>query len=160
MTLEAINKGEREETRAVLLRCCGSEQWAEQILDRRPFQNTEAILAAAESVWWSLAARDCLQAFAAHPRIGAKKLSEWCAREQSGLDSTSERVLERLARGNEAYEERFGWIFLINASGKDGSEILRLMESRLANESDVELRIAAGEQAQIISIRLRRLLGL
>ncbi len=158
MTLQQLNTADYAEALAALLLCCGSNKWGEEMLSRRPFQNREALLSAAESVWNALEPADWLQAFSAHPKIGAKKLADWCSQEQSGLASTPEPLLERLRSGNETYEKRFGWIFLVNASGKSGSEMLALLETRLQNDSDEELGIAAGEQAKITGLRLQRLL--
>ena len=166
MTLHEFNAADETVARAVLLRCCGSKQWAERMLARRPFHNHETLLSLAESVWWTLEPADWLEAFSAHPRIGdqktagEKKLSDWCSQEQSGLNSAADPILERLAEGNQHYEQRFGWIFLVNATGKTAPAMLDLLHLRLKNESAEELRVAAGEQAEITKLRLNRLLTL
>ena len=114
---------------------------------------------ASESIWWTLTPSDWLEAFSAHPRIGERSLSKWSSDEQSGVDGAQAEVLARLARGNQEYERRFGWIFLVNATGKTAPEMLQVLQSRLSNEEGAELRIAAGEQAKITKLRLEKLLS-
>lgn len=160
MTINEFNAADEAVARAALLRCCGSKQWTAAILARRPFTDRETLLSTAESVWSALAPSDWLEAFSAHPKIGEKKLSSWCAQEQSGLNSAADQVLERLANGNQEYERRFGWIFLINATGKTAPETLDSLHARLKNESAEEFRIAADEQAKITKLRLKKLLHL
>ena len=158
MTLEAFNTAEEAAARVALLRCCGSKQWADSMLARRPFYDGATLLSSAESVWWALESSDWLEAFSAHPKIGEKKLTEWAAQEQSGVGSSSTPILEGLANGNKEYEHRFGWIFLVHATGKTAAEMLELLNARLTNESAQELRTAAREQAKITELRLNKLL--
>ncbi len=163
MTFEQFNIAEVEAASAPLLTCCGSKTWAEEVLARRPFQSREALLAAAETVWWRLDPSDWLEAFSAHPKIGASKngdksMSKWSSQEQSGMDHATLETLDRLAQENQEYERRFGWIFLVNATGKSAPEMLHLLQSRMKNERAGELRIAAGEQAKIMRLRLNKLL--
>lgn len=160
MTLREFNAADDATARAALLRCCGSKQWAERILVARPFRDPETLLSFARSVWWTLDPTDWLQAFSAHPKIGDKKLAGWASQEQNGVHSAPSQILEALARGNEEYENKFGCIFLINAAGKTAPEMLHALHTRLANGSAEELRVAAGEQAKITSLRLHKLLGL
>ena len=114
----------------------------------------EDLFADADAVWWALEPGDWLEAFAGHPRIGAKKLSGWESVDRSGVGAAPE-----LAQLNAEYERRFGWIFLINATGKTAPEMLDALRARLQNTPEEELRIAAGEQAQITRLRLGKLLG-
>jgi OHCU decarboxylase len=158
VTFQEFNAADEAVARAALLRCCGSKQWAEGILARRPFYDLETLLSIAESVWWTLGPSDWLEAFAAHPKIGDKKLSAWSSQEQGGINSAPDQVLERLANGNQEYERRFGWIFLVNATGKTAPEMLDALSARLENGSAEELRVAAGEQAEITKLRLNKLL--
>ena len=163
MTIEQLNTAEPEAVREQLLRCCGSNAWAAGILARRPFRNREELFEAAESVWCRLSPSDWLEAFSAHPKIGVRKngsgaISRWSSEEQSGVDGAGFDIVERLAKANNEYESRFGWIFLISATGKSATEILHELELRLNNESVEELRVAAGEQAKITRIRLNKLL--
>ncbi|MGA8594425.1 MAG: 2-oxo-4-hydroxy-4-carboxy-5-ureidoimidazoline decarboxylase [Bryobacteraceae bacterium] len=158
MTLQEFNRADTDVARLALLRCCGSKRWVEQILAGRPFDDFEALLSTAQSTWWALGPSDWLEAFSVHPKIGDKKLSDWSSQEQDGVDSASNQVLERLATGNEEYERRFGWIFLVNATGKTAPEILDLLNARLKNGKTQELHAAAGEQAKITKLRLNKLL--
>lgn len=151
MTLDEID-------RSTLMRCCGSTRWVDGMLMRQPFIDREMLVSAAESVWWNLGPSDWLEAFSAHPEIGAKKLSGWCSQEQSGVESAANGTLARLAEANGHYKDRFGWIFLINATGKTATELLEALIARLNNGQDEELRVAAAEQAKITKLRLEKLL--
>ena len=113
----------------------------------------------AETTWWGLETQDWLEAFSHHPRIGAKKVEAvWAKAEQDGVKSASKQVLQTLAEQNHAYERRFGHIFLVCATGKSADEMLAVLRSRIGNDPDAELRVAAGEQAKITAIRLKKLL--
>ena len=131
----------------------------------RPFASDEQLLAAAGEIWNRLAPEDCLEAFAAHPRIGdvgalqAKFAATraWASAEQAGVAAASQDVLQRLLALNREYEWRFGYIFIVCATGKTANEMLAILESRLPNEPLAELRVAAAEQLKITQIRLRKL---
>jgi OHCU decarboxylase len=158
VTLDELNTSDEASGRTALMRCCGSVHWADAILARRPFATQRVLEDAATEVWWELTTDDWREAFHAHPKIGSRQTAGWSSGEQSGVASASERVLEELAKGNAAYEQRFGWIFLVNATGKSAADILRILKDRLYNDTSAELRVAAGEQAAITRIRLRKLL--
>ena len=158
MTLHELNTADESLARGALLRCCGSRRWADQMLTGRPY-DLVALLGAASSVWWSLDSSDWLEAFSAHPAIGERlKAPTWSSAEQRGVESADPTTLEHLASVNQAYQQRFGWIYIVNATGKSAREMLALAETRLANEPAHELRIAAAEQAKITSLRLQKLL--
>jgi OHCU decarboxylase len=157
MTFAQFNAADPLEVRGALLRCCGSKRWVEKLEPHRPFQDFDALQAAAEAEWWTLKPADWLEAFSAHPKIGENTNSRWSAGEQSGVASATPTILQRLAEANEEYEDRFGWIFLVNATGKSAAEMLDLLESRLKNEAAQELRVAAAEQAKITRLRLNKL---
>lgn len=145
--------------------CCGATVWAEQVADRRPFASVDDLRAAADEVWVGLDRRDRLEAFAAHPRIGEREAARptgatarrWSDREQAGVADADRTAL---AEVNRAYEDRFGWVFLICASGLDGETILARARERLGNDPDTELGIAAEEQRRITQLRIDRLLGM
>ncbi len=166
MNLEQFNSLSTDEAFEALFRCCGSTAWAEAMDSERPFESRAALVERAESLWWSLDKKDWLEAFDAHPKIGdidslREKYSasrSWSEGEQQGVEGASEQILTRLAEANEEYEERFGYIFIVCATGKSAGEMLSILEDRLPNEPDEELRIAAGEQAKITEIRLNKLL--
>ena len=126
--------------------------------DARPFTSLDVLLATAERLWWSLDPADWQEAFAAHPRIGERASSTWSAEEQSRAASIAADVKERLTRENKTYEGRFGYTFIVSATGKTAGEMLTLLERRLENAPDDELQIAAGQQRRITGLRLRKLL--
>jgi OHCU decarboxylase len=155
-----------EAAREELLKCCGAMRWAETIEQNRPYENLEQLIKYSNETWWALDQSDWLEAFRSHPRIGEKKTAEfvavqsqqWSAQEQQGVQHAASEVVEKLANLNREYEEKFGFIFIVCATGKSSNEILALLEQRLNNESEVELPIAAAEQAKITELRLRKLL--
>jgi 2-oxo-4-hydroxy-4-carboxy-5-ureidoimidazoline decarboxylase len=165
--LSRLNERAAVEAREELRRCCGASRWAEAMIARRPFRDREALLAAADEVWWGLDESDWREAFAHHPKIGDKaglgtrfaSTRRWAEGEQAGAVGASEEVLDGLAAGNRAYEERFRHIFIVCASGKTADEMLSLLRARLPNDPRDEIRIAAAEQAKITRVRLEKLLA-
>jgi OHCU decarboxylase len=165
MDLDRFNQLPREEAIMCLKTCCGSHRWAEAVGDQRPFADLDAVLRSASEVWFQLDKADWLEAFASHPKIGEKKAhaqqseqeQRWSEQEQSGAILATEEATRRLAQFNREYEERFGFIFIVCATGKTVEEMLELLSSRIANDPALELRIAAGEQAKITELRLRKL---
>jgi 2-oxo-4-hydroxy-4-carboxy-5-ureidoimidazoline decarboxylase len=158
MTLSELNEMPAEEAERVFLGCCGSTTWSRAMTSARPFVDFSQLIAESHRVWASLNAADRFEAFTAHPRIGQRGTTGWSAEEQGGVSAASSDVLDRLARGNEEYERRFGFTFLICASGKTAGEMLASLERRLANSHESELSIAAGEQRRITELRLRKLI--
>ncbi len=164
--LDWLNALSSEAARAELLKCCGSTRWATALEQDRPYASLEQLLTRANELWWALAPSDWLEAFRSHPKIGERKAAspvaaqsqQWSAQEQRGVQTASEVASEKLARLNRAYEEIFGFIFIVCATGKSTDEILALLEERMGNEPAAELRIAAAEQAKITELRLRKLL--
>ena len=130
-----------------------------------PSARCEALLDAARAEWFALTPADWLEAFAAHPRIGdLSSLRErfagtrhLAAHEQSGVDDAPEDVLVALAEGNAAYEQRFGHIFIVCATGLTAGEMLARLRARLTNDPETELGVAAVEQARITELRLTKL---
>jgi 2-oxo-4-hydroxy-4-carboxy-5-ureidoimidazoline decarboxylase len=143
--------------RAALLRCCGSRSWVEQMLAGRPFADDSGVFATAERCWWSLGTNDRLEAFAAHPRIGERADDTWARAEQSGMAGADIAMRRAFSDGNRAYEERFGHVFLICATGRGADDLAAELQRRLGNDPASELRIAAGEQAKITRLRLEKL---
>jgi 2-oxo-4-hydroxy-4-carboxy-5-ureidoimidazoline decarboxylase len=145
---------------------CGSGAWARGVVGRRPFADREALLAASDETWRALSEEDRLEAFRAHPRIGESKAQKpvqaqsaaWSAREQGGLakEMDAEAIKAALAEGNREYEQRFGRIFIVCATGKSGAEMLEILRRRLHNDPATELREAAEQQRQITRLRLER----
>jgi OHCU decarboxylase len=132
----------------------------------RPLHSVDDLLAKADSVWWSLNQEDWLEAFRAHPKIGEQKAAaaqseqarNWAKREQSGIESVAAETRAALAAGNQEYEERFGFIFIVCATGKSSEEMLAILNSRLQSDPEDELPVAAEEQRKITRLRLEKLL--
>jgi len=152
-----LNALAEPDARAALLRCCGSRHWVEQMLAGRPFGDDAALFAAAERAWWSLEPSDCLEAFAAHPRIGEQAGDAWSRAEQSGMAAADVEMRRAFSDGNRAYEERFGHVFLICATGRSADDMAAELQRRLGNDPASELRIAAGELLKITRLRLEKL---
>ena len=135
------------------------------MMARRPFSDRRAIVEAATQIWWTLTRSDWLEAFSAHPKIGDpdslrakfQDTATWAAHEQAGVATAHEETLEELARCNRRYEERFGYIFIVCASGKSANEMLDILRGRMANDPSSELRNAAAEQLKITQLRLEKL---
>jgi 2-oxo-4-hydroxy-4-carboxy-5-ureidoimidazoline decarboxylase len=163
--LERLHAWSEEEARAAFLKCCGSRRWAEQLAARRPYADEDALFAAADDIERGLTRADWLEAYAAHPRIGdleslRKKFATtaaWAAGEQAGVAGAPETVLQALAHGNQQYEAKFGHIFIVCATGRNAAEMLAILEQRLPNDPETELRVAASEQAKISRLRLEKL---
>lgn len=150
------------DARTLLLACCGSARWVDRMLARRPFGSRIGLLTAAREEWDALQPHDWREAFSHHPKIGDRAslrerfpaTHQLSAEEQAGVSGASDAVLDALADGNRAYEDRFGFIFIVCATGKSAESMLALLRERLSNGPEDELRIAAGEQARITALRL------
>ena len=152
---------------AAILPCCGSSRWARQLVQARPIADETELFHRSEAIWLSLPASDWGEAFRSHPRIGERKgaatatqqSAKWSRQEQSNVDSSAADIRTRLDRGNHLYEERFGRIFLVCATGKSAAEMLAILERRLLNDAQTELHEAVEQQRQITRIRLRKWLN-
>jgi allantoicase len=147
---------------------CGSQKWVDTISKGAPFTDVQDLDGKLEAAFASLQKDDWLEALRHHPRIGEKKSSEgaarqaksWSEQEQSGIAGARPEVMAELAAANRAYEDRFGHIFIVCASGKSNAEVLAMLKQRMSNAPDSELRIAAEEQRKITRLRLEKLLSL
>ena len=158
--LARINTAAPRLAAADFLRCCGATRWAGAMAAARPFAGVNEMLEAADRIWWGLAAADWLEAFRSHPRIGqAKAAGEWSEQEQAGARDAPGQVLHDLAAANDEYEHRFGYIFIVCATGKSAEEMLAILTERLGHDVADELRMAAAEQVKITRLRLQRLLN-
>ena len=163
--LERLNSLPTELARLDLQRCNGASAWVERMLANRPFHTMEDLVTTAEREWEALGEADWLEAFSHHPKIGdveslRKKFAstaQWAAGEQSSVQQADEETIRQLAAGNAAYEQKFGFIFIICATGKSAAVMLGALQQRLENDRGTELRIAAGEQAKITALRLKKL---
>jgi OHCU decarboxylase len=152
--LHALNMASASDAHASLLRCCGSTRWAAQMTAERPYTTVNHLLARADAVWSEASVEDWLEAFRAHPRIGDRSGSKWSQAEQAGTRAADEETTRALAEGNDEYYDRFGFIFIICASGLSAAAMLAALRRRLGNDRETELRIAAGEQRRITGLRL------
>jgi 2-oxo-4-hydroxy-4-carboxy-5-ureidoimidazoline decarboxylase len=167
MTINELDGLEADAARAELLRCCGSARWADGMVRRRPFSTKAALFAAADEEWALTGEKDWLEAFSHHPKIGGKDAlrakfaatTDWAKGEQAGAAGADEATLDALARGNADYEKRFGFIFIVSASGKSAAELLATLKARLPNAREAELKTAAAEQGKITKLRLEKLLS-
>lgn len=164
--VRGLNEMPEAEARAALTRCCGAGRWVDGMLAGRPYASRTHLHGHARHVWWHLGDGDWREAFEHHPRIGADPATlrakfaataDWSAGEQAGVAGADDAVIEALAEGNRAYEERFGHIFIVCASGLTAAQMLARLQARINNAPENELRIAAGEQVKITALRLEKL---
>ena len=166
MTLNEFNLLSPKQAQSELLKCCGSARWAAEVTAARPFENVDRLSAKADRIWSSLSTEDWLEAFRAHPQIGEKRAAAqqseqaqtWSAQEQSRVANVAIDIKATLTNGNRQYQQRFGFIFIICATGKTAEEMLENLNLRLQNDRETELRTAAEEQRKITRLRLEKLL--
>ena len=165
-SLSEFNLLDRQEVRKSLVHCCGSSSWVSQMEEQRPFASIMEMHKQALQIWRKLNVTDLKEAFEHHPKIGdLKSLQEkfsstkaWAEQEQKGSEGASSTVLQALALGNKNYENRFGYIFIVCATGKSAEEMLSLLKQRLSHDPEVEIQIAAQEQEKIMILRLEKLI--
>lgn len=164
--LRHLNSLQPHEVEGEFLKCCGSKNWAREMSCHVPFRNLSDLLETARAVWWGLSVEDWLEAFRSHPKIGAQKPAapvsseslSWSSKEQAGVAKASAAMKDTLAELNRRYEEKFGFIYIVCATGKSFAELLALLQERLGHDVETELQIAGGEQAKITELRLNKLL--
>lgn len=164
--LSALNAMPANVASAAFLACCGSHKWADAMTAARPFAHATQLYEAADRLWRGLNPDEWRHAFAAHPRIGERhaardagaRAASWSSQEQSAAASADERTLAELADVNRAYEERFGHVFLVCATGRSATELLTNAKQRMMNDPATELAVAAEEHRQITRLRLARLI--
>ena len=143
---------------------CGAGAFVSGMLARRPFPDVRALFSAAEEVWWSLPESALLEAFAAHPKIGEQtkaatqtaQSATWSSGEQNKVAQAGPDELARLADFNQKYFNKFGFIFIVFASGRTTSDILQILESRIDHARAEEIENAAREQARITRLRMEK----
>ena len=138
-----------------MLACCASHRFARAMADGRPYPSVSAAQAAVSAAFASLTWDDVLEAMDGHPRIGTR-VSGASAAEQSGVDAAARADF---VRANAEYEARFGFVFLICASGRSGQDMLAALRERLHNELYTERSVATAELAAITALRVRKALG-
>lgn len=164
--LAELNHTSQKTAESAFLSCCGSHCWAQKMAEARPFADVSALLDCAEEIWRNLESKNWLEAFGAHPKIGAKKAvqqataqsAQWSEGEQSAINTANNSVLTELEESNYLYEKKFGFIFIVCATGKSAEEMLEICQKRLSNDAAKEIRVAAEEQSKITEIRLKKLL--
>jgi 2-oxo-4-hydroxy-4-carboxy-5-ureidoimidazoline decarboxylase len=167
MTLAALNTLPAAARAEALATCCGATAWVTALNGQFPFASAAALYEAAERSWYSLGEADWREAFAHHPKIGDVRVLQekfastaaWAAGEQGAVKQASLETLEALAAGNAAYEQKFGYIFIVCATGKSAAEMLALLQARLPNDPSQEIHVAMSEQAKITRLRLEKLLA-
>ena len=165
--LDRWNALDLDDASQEILPCCGSETWAHNVAERRPLLDHADLLAASHTAFADLTQADWEQAFQSHPRIGEQHAQgpathpslAWSRAEQNSADADDERIARLLREGNQAYEARFGHIFLVCAAGRSRAEILETLNLRLGNDSETEHTMARAEQERITALRLERWLA-
>ena len=171
MTLHELNTLPHQQLIAELTKCCGSPAWVNKMLPFFPADDLVELLEDAEEQWFKCGEADWKEAFARHPKIGdidslKKKFAStadpiaigWASGEQSGVSTASQKTIEVLAASNKKYEDKFGYIFIVCATGKSAEEMLEILQSRLLNSPEDEIQVAADEQNKITKLRLEKLL--
>lgn len=163
MTLTELNHADAGELRSALLACCDAPEWADALVEGRPYADEEALLAAADRASRDLGDAQVERALAAHPRIGERARgsgtgSAWSRQEQSGV-SRDAGTQAALVEANRAYEERFGRVFLVCATGLSAEEVLAAARARLGHDDDTERAVVADELRKIALLRLRKVLS-
>lgn len=169
LTLAQFNQLDNADATATLLTCCTSSAWAGSLATERPFDNIEAMLSASDEAWNKAQTSEAnlIEAFDGHPQIGNvatlkekyRNTQDSAAHEQSGASEADDHVLEDLAQGNQDYLDKFGFIFIVFATGKSAQQMLDLLLARLPNDRDTELANAATEQNKITRLRIQKLFG-
>lgn len=164
-TLTDWNRLPKADALTPVLACCGSNAFAAAVVHGRPYADEDSLLARADDAWWLLPENDWLEAFACHPRIGespadgSRQFSAWSTEEQSKARTTVQSVLDSIARKNREYEARHGFIYIVCASGRSAEELLTILDRRLTNTTEAEIREAAEQQRQITHLRIRKWLA-
>jgi len=167
MTFHELNTLPKQQLREELIKCCGSSAWVNKMLPFFPADDLVELLEDAEEQWFKCSEEDWKEAFAQHPKIGdteslKKKFfstAQWASGEQSGVNTATQQTIEALTEGNQLYEKKFGYIFIVCATGKSAEEMLEILQARLLNDPKDEIEIAADEQNKINKLRLEKLLA-
>jgi OHCU decarboxylase len=155
------NEADEAAALGAMLACCAACRWAQTMVALRPFSGIETLSLTADEVWSTMEQSDWMEAFAAHPRIGERNSASasataaaWSEQEQASAARAAQQVIADLAEGNAQYEQRFGFTYIVCATGKSAEEMLAILQRRLGNTRETELREAAEQQRQIMQIRL------
>ena len=167
MTIDQLNRLYEPDATAAFEQCCGAAQWVERMVYARPYESLAEVIETSDTIWEECDVDDYEEAFTHHPKIGdveslARKYANtktWAVGEQKGVEGADLAVIEKLAEGNTTYEEKYGYIFIVNATGKSAGEMLAMLEARMKNDPKDEILVAAGEQNKITRLRLKKLLA-
>lgn len=168
-TFQEFNKITKDQAATELFKCCDSSNWVDQMMAFFPFESEEVLFEKARIIWYEQCKeKDYLEAFAHHPKIGdvdslSKKFAstqQWAGKEQAGVQEATAITIQELARLNEVYFDKFGFIFIVFATGKSAAEMLKLLSARVTHSKEEEVRIARGEQFKITLLRLQKLIQL
>ncbi|MCV7287776.1 2-oxo-4-hydroxy-4-carboxy-5-ureidoimidazoline decarboxylase [Mycolicibacterium wolinskyi] len=141
----------------MLFEVCSSPIWARRVLAGTPFRNVDALLDRADRILAELPDAEIDAALDGHPRIGGRVDNASSAREQAGVADADDAVRAELAAKNQAYEDKFGYVYLVCASGRSAEELLAILTERLCNDPETERRVMRSELAKINRLRLQRL---
>lgn len=161
MTIKAFNKLSKEEKAKQLLSCCGSSAWVAMMMKQFPFAGEKELVNAAIHIWYNQCESfDWMESFTHHPKIGDIKsqAKKFAGKEQASVAAATKKTITSLANANKEYEAKYGFIFIVCATGRSATEMLRLMEDRLSNSIGEELHIAMGEQMKITILRFQKLI--
>ncbi|MGH7565567.1 MAG: 2-oxo-4-hydroxy-4-carboxy-5-ureidoimidazoline decarboxylase [Gemmatimonadota bacterium] len=162
--LARLNALPPDAAEAALCEVCGAHRWTSAVAAARPFANFSALAGAAEAAWDALSREGWIEAFATHPRIGEDhrvsdgKASAWSRAEQVGMAAAEDVTRAELAEAQREYERKFGWTYIVCATGRTAEEMRADCRARLANDPDAEIAVAAAEERRIGRLRLMRLL--
>ena len=162
-SVDAFNAIDGDAAAAMLHPCCASTAWARAVVAGRPYADLAALIAASDPIVAGLGWADVEEALAAHPRIGdrpkvaATTEKRWSQGEQAGVADADQAILAGLADGNQAYEARFGHVYLVFASGKSAEELLGILQDRLDHDPAHERDVVRAELAAITRLRLTKL---
>jgi len=167
MTLQELNTISQPQLRQELQKCCGSATWVKMMMAYFPADSMVGLLEQAEEIWYECSEDDWKEAFAHHPKIGDigsltqkfASTAQWASDEQSAVNTASPETIAALAEGNRLYEEKFGYIFIVCATGMPADEMLALLQHRLKNDPEKEISMAAAEQNKITKLRLQKLIA-
>ena len=157
--LDGFNRLTDRQRMNLLFGVCSSTIWARRVLAGGPFRDADALLDRADRVLAELPDREIDAALDGHPRIGAKVDNASSAREQAAVVTAGDAVKADLAAKNAEYHAKFGYVYLVCASGRSAEELLAILSDRLHNDPDTERRVMRSELAKINRLRLERLLG-
>jgi len=167
MTLQEFNNLSKKDAAKALEKCCASRTWIDKMIDKMPFDSAGNLIQHAANSWYNdCTIADWKEAFTGHPKIGdvnslRKKFTntkEWAGNEQAKVAKANDETIQELAIANSLYEEKYGYIFIVSASGKSADEMLSILKTRLHHDKNDEIYVAMNEQHKITVIRLTKLI--